>query len=324
MQKFNWLLALPLVLAASIGSAHASSIHDNAGLFDPDAVRQAEATLNRIERDSKVTTTIETIDSLRGESIEDATLRHAKASGTQGLYILIAKRETKIEVEASRAFANALTRPRRVAIRSAFIDEFKRQDFDGGLKQGVETIESEIAQAKAESGGVLRQAVPAPGVPVRGRPAHQGSFGLGSLLLIGLLILAVLFGIRLLGNLFGGGYRAGYPGPGPRPMGGPGYGGPGSGGGGGFWSSMFGGIGGALAGNWLYDQFSGRHHGGYVDSTTAGPSDEGGQIVESGGNDWVGTGGADWGGGDSGGGGDWGGGGGGDWGGGDGGAGGDW
>ena len=32
-------------------------------------------------------------------------------------------------------------------------------------------------------------------------------------------------------------------------------------------SSLFGGIGGALAGNWLYDQFSGRHQGGYSDSS---------------------------------------------------------
>jgi hypothetical protein len=329
MQKFYWLLALPLILAASIDSAHASSIRDNAGLFDPDVVRQAEAALNRIERDSKITTTIETIDSLQGEPIRDVTVRHAERSGTEGIYILIPKQEHKFEILVSRPFLRALTRARRDAIREAFINGFERRDFDGGLRQGVQMIEREVAQAKAENGGVLRQVGPAPGVPVRGRPAHQGSFGLGSLLLIGLLILAVLFGIRLLGSLFGGGYRAGYPGPGPRPMGGPGYGGPGSGGGGGFWSSMFGGIGGALAGNWLYDQFSGRHHGGYVDNTTSGPSDEGGQIAESGGNDWSGGGdsGGDWGGGDSGGGGGWGGGGdgGGDWGGGgDGGAGGDW
>ena len=96
----------------------------------------------------------------------------------------------------------------------------------------------------------------------------------------------------------------------------PGYGGRG----GGFLSSLFGGIGGAMAGNWLYDQFSGRHHGGdYADNTSHG-ADVGNQGTgsDAGGSDWSGGGAVgDWGG-DAGGGGDWGGGGdggGGDWGG---------
>lgn len=328
MRKSYWLLALPLVLAASIGTARASSIRDNAGLFDPDAVRQAEAKLDRVERDSHVTTTIETIDSLQGEPIHDVIIRNAERSGTEGIYILIPKQEHKIDIIVSRPFLRALTGARRDAIREAFIKGFERRDFDGGLRQGVQMIEREVAQAKAEGGGVLRQVGPARGVPVRGRPAHQGSFGLGSLLGIGLLIVAVLFGIRLLGRLFGGGYRAGYPGPGQRPMGGPAYGpggGPG-GGGGGFWSSVFGGLGGAMAGNWLYDQFSGRHHGGgSVDDASVGSGDSA-QPADTGASDWSGGGESvgDWGGGDSGGVGDWGGGGG-DWGGGgDGGAGGDW
>jgi hypothetical protein len=97
---------------------------------------------------------------------------------------------------------------------------------------------------------------------------------------------------------------------------------------------MLGGLGGALAGNWLYDQFSGRH-GGYSGADAAHSSDYGSAYPDQGGDAIVGadddpsggaswddagtadTGGGDWGGG----GGDWGGGGG-DWGGG--GGGGDW
>src|SRR5262249_60976815 len=99
-------------------------------------------------------------------------------------------------------------------------------------------------------------------------------------------------------------------------------------------------LGGAMAGNWLYDQMTGRHGGmtsagaGYPgdvstgsipdrgDDAIIGADDHGGQgggSWDAGGTD---TGGGDWGGGDAGGdwgggGGDWGGGGG-DWGGGDG------
>ena len=77
-------------------------------------------------------------------------------------------------------------------------------------------------------------------------------------------------------------------------------------------SSLFGGIGSALAGNWLYDQFSGRHHGGYTDQSSYGSD-----VPVDGGDNWSGGGdvSGDWGGGGDTGGGDWGGGGG-DWGGG--------
>ncbi len=147
----------------------------------------------------------------------------------------------------------------------------------------------------------------------------------------------MIIGVLLLTRLFSranqpGGYGAsGRPGP----MGGPGYGAggygaPGYGGRGGFWQGMLGGLGGAIAGNWLYGQFSGRHHQPDHDYGGTGYTGaEGGALPPDTGADWGGTGGADWGGGDvadtggdwgGGGGGDWGGGGGGDWGGG----GGDW
>ncbi len=321
MLKPRWILTLtlPLILVASTGSARAESIRDNAGLFDQDVVREAQAQLERVERNTGINTTIETIDSLQDEPITEATRRRAERSGTEGVYILIPKAEHKIEVLVSRPFRGVLSEQ---AIRDAFVSGFKHRDFNAGLKQGVRTIEDEAARAKVANGGVF----PARGAPpVRARPVpHNQSFGLGSLLGIGLVILVVLIGLRALGSLFGGGYRGGLAG-GPRMMGGQGYGGqgygaPGSGGrGGGFLSSLFGGIGGAMAGNWLYDQFSGRHHGGdYADNTSHG-ADVGNQgtSADAGGSDWSGGGAVgDWGG-DAGGGGDWGGGGGdgggGDW-----------
>lgn len=167
---------------------------------------------------------------------------------------------------------------------------------------------------------------------------------MGTFLLIILGIFGVLLVLRLLGGLFNRGAGAGnsgqmggmgMPRPGMGPGGGPGYyGGPGYGGrGGGFFSGMLGGLGGVLAGNWLYDQFSGRHGGmtsadAYHSADYTSGTPEGGDAIVGGddglggGGDWGGdagtadTGGGDWGGGGGdwgGGGGDWGGGGGGDW-----------
>ena len=99
-----------------------------------------------------------------------------------------------------------------------------RGDFDGGLAAGVDTIGREVEAARSEMGGQIRQADARPvgpdgrpvgpinrraGVPVRG----GNGFGVGSLLGIGLMIVAVLVGIRLLGSLFGAG-RGGYGAPG--------------------------------------------------------------------------------------------------------------
>jgi uncharacterized protein len=302
MFKSQWLLALPLVLASTIAStAQAATIRDQAGMFSPEAVSQASARLERTERESRMPVTIETVDSLNGESIDQAVIDHAKRAGARGLYFLIAKREHRIEGAVSPEFRRVFSTNRILGIRRAFAERMKAGDADGALEASAAAIGREVSQARA--------AAPVPGVPQRARPR---SSGLGSLLTIGLLIVGGLFLFRLLGNLFGA--RRGYGAPGQ--MGGPGYGPGYGGGGGGFMSSMFGGIGGALAGNWLYDQFSGRHHGGSTDSTSYGD-----QGVSDAGGDWAtpGDGGGDWGGGggDVGGGGDWGGGGGdgggGDW-----------
>ena len=107
----------------------------------------------------------------------------------------------------------------------------------------------------------------------------------GTFLLIGLGILAVFIVLRVLGGLFGRSAGAGYPNQmgamgGPRPgMGpaGPGYYGGARLRGPGRWrrffSGLLGGLGGAMAGNWLYDQMSGRH-GGMTSAGAGYPTDD--------------------------------------------------
>lgn len=339
MLKTRWLLALPLLLATSITSAaaQAASIRDGAGMFSAGAVRQAQAKLDRIERETRIPILIETVESLpeaanlkeaeKRELIDDVAIDRARQGG-QGVYILISKDDHLISnVLTRRQLASRLSPNVRRNIRDTITSNFKKGDFDAGLTQGADAI------GRALAGGPVPGAVPGPG-GVAGRP-RGGTSGVGTLLMIGLGIVAIMFVLRLLGNLFGGGQQQGY-GQGQMgrqgPMGGPGWGGQGYGPqrGGGFMSSLFGGIGGAMAGNWLYDQFSGRHHGSTTDSSSYGAGgatgyDPGGDEIvgghdNGGGADWGGGGGGDWGGG----GGDWGGGGG-DWGGGGGdGGGGDW
>ncbi|HZW33779.1 MAG TPA: TPM domain-containing protein [Isosphaeraceae bacterium] len=369
----RWLLAISIALTAWVTAAapaRAASIRDGAGMFRPEAVEKAKARLDRLERASGIPVVIETIEALPGvekqaskeskeRAVNEEADRRDRAIRDEGIYILISKRDRVISNTHIRArLERILPEAKRDAIRKAFVEEFRHQDFDGGLNRAVQTIEECLEGVRVSN----RRAQGPAGVPAplgRGGRAGGGSSMLGTILLIGLGILAVLVLLRILGGLFGRSAGAGYPnqmgglgrpGMGPGPGGGPGsYGGPGYGGGrgGGFFSGLLGGLGGAMAGNWLYDQMSGRH--GQMSSGTAYPTDEptaglpdqgddaiigsedhggrGESWDDGGGTD---TGGGDWGGGDPGGGGDWGGGGGdwggggGDWGGGGGDGGGDW
>lgn len=350
MRLRHRLLALPLLVAASAAPA-LGDVRDRAGLFSPEAVKKADAELARIERETSLPVTIETIPSLNGRGIDEALAERGRQEDVRGLFVLISKQPHKIEAGASPGADHFFNRPLYQAIRGSFLPDFERNDYDAGLAAGVAKIEGTLRALKAEHGPLTPAAAravarpparaqgpaPAPAPAPGPRMPAQARSGLPILIGIVLLVLGVLFVFRLLGALFGAG-RGGYgPGYGPGPMRGPGYGGPGyggGGGGGGFMSSLFGGLGGAMAGNWLYDQFGRRHdQPGYVPPAGQDPAappdagagwgtagDEG--ATWGGGGDAGGGGGGDWGGG--GGGGDWGGGGGGggDWGGG--GGGGDW
>ncbi len=347
-----WLVVPALLAAAIFSSASAAEIRDKAKLFSPEAVKKAQTELDRLQSEYDVPVTLETIESLEGENITAVTEKHARAVGAQGVYILIPKADHKVHAEASKHYLQYLTTTRMNSVTSAISTEFKAGDFDKGLSQGVAKLGSVFSDAKTDAGGTIRQnSAPntrrgGAAVPVRKAPAARTSFGGFSLITIILGILAIFFVIRMLGALFGAmrgnqygggggmmGGRGGYPG-----QGGPGYGGGGYGGapagGGGFMSSLFGGIGGAMAGNYLYDKFSGReNNAGYGEQAGysqgeapvadnspdwnggGATSDWGGDTASTdapaGGGDWGGGGGGDWGGGggDTGG-GDWGGGGG--------------
>jgi len=340
MLKSGWLFAIPLLLASSLPAVQAASIRDEAGMFSPKAVREAEAKLNQIERSSRVSVLIETVEALPGGEklspdaksrlIDELATQRLKDNRDQEMYILMSKNDHKIShVLTHKNLASRFPKDARLGIRDAFTNEFRKGDFDGGLLRGVDSISRSLTEHPAAGVPGRRAAAPAGGRP------QPGASGVGSILILVLGVVVVMMILRGIGRLFGGGMNQGYgqgPMGGPGGMGRPGFGGPGygpQGGGGGFMSSLFGGIGGAMAGNWLYDQFSGRHHSSNYQNHDAsgqtptdgydpngndiiGANDDGGQ-----GGDW-GDGGGDWGGG----GGDWGGGGG-DWGG-DGGGGGDW
>jgi len=128
-----------------------TEIRDTAGLFGAGAITAAEGRLRAIEKETQVATRIETVDSLKGELIDDVAARSARLSGIQGIYVLIARKESKIEVLVSRRFSNVLSKARIETIRLAFIEAFRRQEFNEGLARGVDSIQ-EVIGAAARTG----------------------------------------------------------------------------------------------------------------------------------------------------------------------------
>ncbi len=68
MIKLRWLLAIPVMLAATLvvapSAAQAATIRDRGGFFSREAVKNAQTQLDKIERASGVPIVIETIDAI--------------------------------------------------------------------------------------------------------------------------------------------------------------------------------------------------------------------------------------------------------------------
>lgn len=362
MWKRLWMM-LPMAALLVLPATSFGDLRDDAGMFSRDAVTRAKDAISKIEATYQVPVRVVTINTRGGLPPADLAKDRFRELGGRGFMVLFVKQDRDILFRGDASLASRFTRERQDSLRAAFAEQFKKGEFDAGLLKGLDSIKTILA-ATPVSGtlplaaerepvkGQAGQAAPPPArAPAKAGQAQaappvkaqaQQPWGLGTWIILGVGIFAALIVFKLIGNALGGGGNRGYagqpamgmnrpmPGAGPGYGPAPGYGG--GGGGGGFMTGMLGGLGGALAGNWLYNQFSGHHNqpvggptssAGMVDPVTGGSTADPGADASFGsegawGND---AGGGNW---DAGGGGDWGGGGGGDWGGGDGGGGGDW
>ena len=82
MFKHRAKYALPLVAFAALAVPQlgAAEVRDRAGIFTAEAVRKAEAVLDRIERRTKIPVVIETIEAIPGLE-RDASASEKRARG---------------------------------------------------------------------------------------------------------------------------------------------------------------------------------------------------------------------------------------------------
>ena len=140
------LLALLFIVPGVARGQAPSAVLDDAGMFSDDAIREAKAELARLDRAYGVTLTVETVDSLRGQGIDEFAIRRAEQLGHKGIFVLIARKDKKAEALASpRALREELTIARLNAIRDAFTDQFRKGQVDAGLIKGVQAAGAALA-----------------------------------------------------------------------------------------------------------------------------------------------------------------------------------
>ncbi len=160
-------LMAALLIVGSSGFAQdrpvASDVRDNAGMFSEGAIRQATRELAKLDRLHGVAVRVMTVESLKGENLDDVANRRAEQLEHQGIFVLIAKQEKKIEaVAAPRALREELGQGRLHAIRDAFAEEFRKRQVDEGLARGIEAAATALASirpAKARDEGSFGPAV---------------------------------------------------------------------------------------------------------------------------------------------------------------------
>ena len=284
-------VAACLLAAAPAIAALTAEVRDNAGLFKPETVKEADSIIRAIKHDHGQDLLIETYSGIPADKmaeyakVKDDKEKHKqffaewararfKAAEVNGVYILITKEPGHLQIEVGNlTAAKAFRMENRDHLEELMLKEFKAKEYDKGLLEGVEYVRKAMDENLK---GVKKGERPVPGVvppgespgptPVERPSLFSGGNWLG-LLCIGLAVAAVIWVVFAVVRAL----SAGRGGNAPGGYGGPAYGGGYGGGGGGFMTGMLGGLFGAAAGSWLYDRFfhgGGTPTGGYDGGTT--------------------------------------------------------
>jgi glc operon protein GlcG len=151
--RTNCLCVLALVLTATISATAqtTSTVRDGAGLFSRETVQQAEAELAKAERTTRIPIVIESVESLRGEPIEEAASKRARQLPSV-VFLLISKDEHKIStIRVPRLWLDRLPESKGMAIRDGIVEEFRKGNMNPGLLHGVQKLTEALISSAASA-----------------------------------------------------------------------------------------------------------------------------------------------------------------------------
>ena len=266
MLKHPTIFALCFVAASllnpSISRAGTGAIRDSAGFFSESAKTEAARKISAIEQQYKKDFVIETFKEIPeeikqgvdvtdkaalGRLFEQWTVKLAKQHKVNGVYVLLSKEPAHIQiVVGNETQSKAFTLMDRDNLTSLMLSQLRKKQYDGALLDGVNFVSNAMASHVTPSNranNVSSSTAAAPTKGAQSEPANPWGWiviaviGIGAIWLIMGIVRAVMGGR---GATAGSGMSPGY-------------------GGGGVFGSLLGGMFGAAAGMWLYDQFSGSH-----------------------------------------------------------------
>ncbi|WP_406700286.1 heme-binding protein [Singulisphaera sp. Ch08] len=136
-----------------------SHIIDNAKMFDSLLVSFINADLETQSRIAKIPILIETVDSLNGKTVDEAISQKVLPPKEDGIYILLAKKERKIEVRVSKPFESVVGEADRKGIRDAFIEGLRKGKPEEAVTLGVRVLQRALRKVRKTE---LAPAEPAP------------------------------------------------------------------------------------------------------------------------------------------------------------------
>lgn len=257
-------------VGAFITHAQDGALRDTAAFFSEPAKAEASRTIAEIGRRFRKDLVIETFREIpaavrQGVNLQDKpavnglftqwTEQQARQLKVNGIYILLTKEPAHLQiVVGNETQNNAFTLKDRDALASLMLGKLRSQKHDEALLEGVNFVSTTMASHAAA------RTRPTPSAA---RKQSESSGWLGTALAVMLGLAVIWLAVGLFRSLSGGGRQSAGAGAGQVSSGG------------GFFSSLLGGMFGAAAGMWLYDQFSG-HHGSASGSEQDHSSSDGG------------------------------------------------
>lgn len=284
-------------------AADPTGVLDNAGIFGSDTIHKATQQMDDLKQRHGFDLRVESYKSFPdaiGKEFDEAgndTARRdgvykswasekARQLGMHGVYVLVMQKHRRNDKEVSNhleIIRHGLNAQQEKAfpssnVRTMFqgmVKEFRTDRWDAGLLDGVKYVHGQVGAHMPESGHEnAKQPGAAAGSGFLSHWLGWACLGVGALALIWLVV-GLFRGMSGGGRPAGVGYGAGAPGLGGS-------------GGGGFFSSLLGGMFGAAAGMWMYDNFFGGRHGGWGGGSpgmgdSSNPNQGGSEDVSAGG-----------------------------------------
>ena len=144
---FLILLFLPLALSALDVPALSGRVMDEASILSSSRQKELEEYLYSLEEATGAQMAVLTIPSLKGESLEDYSIRVTdkwqlgQKGEDNGVLLLVALEERKIRIEVGYGLEGSLTDAKSgYIIRNHIVPYFREGDFTAGILMGVQAL----------------------------------------------------------------------------------------------------------------------------------------------------------------------------------------